>query len=415
MTDDEPKQRVVIDVAPESGEDDAERRSAADAGQQVAARQRPQAWPVVFAVALVLVLAGGLVWGYQHLAELRQELAALDSRVAAVSGDQSALRETVDRAVSAASGQREQLAEQQRVLGEQREALEATQAAFARQQQLLSDEGLRLQDREAQLRAAVADVYRRVGRSGDQWIVAESEYLMRIAAHRLALGRDVQTARIALELADQRLRDTGDPGWAGVREQLARELARLAAYAEPDVDGMAARLAALSGRVPGLRAAETATGPGSQPDEGGGDATAAAPMDRAERSWGTLLDDLWAGFKDTVRIREHDRPIQAMLPPEHDFFLRENLRLKLETARIAVARGDAALYRDALERAGQWLAEHFAAGDADVRAMRSAIDELRAVDIAPPLPDISGSLHVMLARRQSLADLPGPIEAAETQ
>jgi uroporphyrin-III C-methyltransferase len=414
MTDDEPKPRVVIDVDPEYGEDAADRRAAVDSGQGAVAPARPRAWPLVFAVALVLALAGGLVWGYQHVADLRQELAALDGRLAAVSGDQAALRQTVDRAVSAASGQRDQLAAQQRVLDEQREALEATRAAFARQQQLLSDESLRLQDREVQLRAAVADVHRRVGLSGDQWIVAESEYLMRVAAHRLGLGRDVQTARIALELADQRLRDTGDPGWAGVREQLAREIARLAAYPAPDVDGLAARLAALSGRVPGLRAAETAARPGSRSGDGGAVATAAA-MDAPKRSWETLLGDLWAGFKDTVRIREHDRPIQALMPPEHDFFLRENLRLQLEAARIAVARGDAGLYRDTLARAEQWLAEHFAAGDAEVQAMRVAIDELLALDIAPSLPDISGSLHVLLARRQSLADLPGQIEAAETQ
>ena len=417
MTDDEPKPRAVIDVSPEYADDAEARRAATDEPREPAASPRPRGalLPVFAVVVLAIALLAGFYWGYQRVAAMERQLAALESRLGTVAAGQSALQGSVDGAVSAVSGQREQLTEQRRVLADQREALEATQAAFARQQQLLSDESLRLQDREAQLRAAVADVYRRVGRSGDQWIVAESEYLMRVAAQRLALARDVQTARIALELADQRLRDTGDPGWTGVREQLAREIAALAAFAAPDVDGMAARLAALAERVPGLPVAGATRG-AARPD--GGASAVIAPAERAidaERGWDTLLDDLWAGFRDTVRIREHDRPVQAMLPPEHDFFLRENLRLQLETARIAVARGDAALYRTALDRAAQWLAAHFAAGDSDVQALGAALDALRAVDIAPSLPDIGRSLQVLLARRQAQGELPVPVEAAETQ
>ena len=118
--------------------------------------------------------------------------------------------------------------------------MDEARANFQRQEQQLAEENVNLQEREAELRAAVADVHRRVGRSGTQWMIAEAEYLLRIANDRLILARDTNSARVALGLADQRLRDTKDPGWAGVREQIARDIARLSAFEAPDSAGISA-------------------------------------------------------------------------------------------------------------------------------------------------------------------------------
>jgi uroporphyrin-3 C-methyltransferase len=406
MNDDERKPGVVIDVDPETDADPVsptDQTRAPDEGpSQRSTRYGP--WALVLAVIAMLGVAGigwlghrmgdrldaRLISIERHLAETAQagddlgaQLAALEIRIASQGG-------TLD--------------EQQAVLAQQRLTVEQARSAFETQERRLAEENLRLQEREAELRAAVADVHRRVGRSGTQWMIAETEYLLRIASHRLTLARDPLTAQAALQLADQRLRDTQDPGWAGVREQIARDIARLDAFEAPDVAGLSARLAALIEQVPQLSIARATIGPQRTLPE-------RASRDPEDRSWDTLLDDLWSGFKDSVRIRERDQPVAAMLAPEQQFFLYENLKLHLESARLGLARGEQRLFDGNLTTAQQWLADYFQ-DDPVAGSIGATLADMRGIDISPPMPDISQSLRALSVRRQMLDALPAPETAS---
>ena len=401
MSEEEPKPGVVIDVTPDP-ETAADDTAASPQEPPTTARKSARGGRLALGVAvfaLVAVAAAG-VFGYRYWSGLVAELAAMDARLRETRAQHEQLQQSVSSTAATLREQAAALAEQKDLLAEQRSTVDAARAAFQQQEQVLADDNLRLQEREAELRAAVADVHRRVGRSGTQWMIAETEYLLRIASHRLELARDTKTARLALGLADQRLRDTQDPGWAGVRAQIARDIARLSAFESPDSAGMAARLAALIEQIPQLEIAGATIGP---------QRTLPQVSDREpdERSWDTLLDDLWAGLKDSVRIREREEPVQAMLPPEHQFFLYENLRLHLEAARLGLARNDPALFRDNLRIAADWVGEYFDPEAGPARAMREAIDALIEVDIRPELPDISQSLRALLVR-QELTDAVAP-------
>lgn len=407
MNEQDPKPGVVIDVTPDpvnDAPDDSDKSPQADgetAGR--AGRGRALALPV----ALIALLGVGVaaVVGFRYWSDLTNDLAAMDARVQAAHSQQQQLQQSLTQATTALRAQENALGDQRNVLTQQRSAVDQARAAFEQQEQKLADENLRLQEREAELRAAVADVHRRVGRSGTQWMIAETEYLLRIANHRLILARDTDTARVALELADQRLRDTQDPGWAGVREQIARDIARLGSFDAPDSAGLAARLAALIDQIPQLKIARATIGPERTLPE----RTAASA---GERNWDTLLDDLWAGLKDTVRIRERDKPVQAMLAPEHQFFLYENLKLHLEAARLGLARGDQALFHDNLQVAMDWLGQYFEAGDHTTVALHSALEEMLSLDIHPALPDISQSLRALKVRQDLMNDIaPAGIES----
>jgi uroporphyrin-3 C-methyltransferase len=96
-----------------------------------------------------------------------------------------------------------------------------------------------------------------------------------------------------------------------------------------------------------------------------------------------------------------------MLAPEQQFFLYENLRLYLESARLAVARADRELYRDSLNTVGSWLSTHFDNADPLTKSTRSAVNELMRIDIRPMLPDISASLRSLQVRQKLQADLAG--------
>ncbi len=406
MNENEPKPGVVIDVTPEH--EPAEEGAKGPAGPaQAASDEAPRRatgflrdgmLPIVLALLALVVAAVAAVYSYRQSADLAQTVAAAEARIGGLDAPLAQLRGEIAANAAALDGQRAGVAELRDQLAAQRLRVDEALAAFGEQEQRLVGENLRLQEREAELRAAVADVHRRVGRSGTQWMIAEAEYLLRIASHRLNLARDTGSARVALELADQRLRDTRDPGWAGVREQIARDSARLAAFDEPDIAGLSARLGALIEQAPQVKLARATIGPERTLPE----RVARAP---GERSWDTLLDDLWSGFKDSVRIRERDQPVQAMLAPEHQFFLYENLKLHLEAARLALARHDPALYQDNLAVAAEWLARYFEPEDPVARAVAAAIDQLRAVEIRPELPDISNSLRALQVRQRLLEDL----------
>ncbi len=405
MNDQDPRPGVVIDVSPEpEGPEQDESGEPASAVSEPAAAESEKkarggnALPLVLAIIALITVGAASFYAYQHWLQLKSDLASLDARLREAQSQQQQLGQILDGASEAVRAQETALGEQRELLTRQQAAMDEARANFQRQEQQLAEENVNLQEREAELRAAVADVHRRVGRSGTQWMIAEAEYLLRIANDRLILARDTNSARVALGLADQRLRDTKDPGWAGVREQIARDIARLSAFEAPDSAGISARLAALIEQIPQLKIARATIGPERTLPQ----RTAHEP---GERSWETLLEDVWSGFKDSVRIRERDTPVQAMLAPEHQFFLYENLKLHLEAARLGLARGDQALFRDNLTIAANWLGMYFDPESGSAMAIGDAIGEMLEVDIRPPMPDVSQSLRALQVRQKLMEDV----------
>ncbi len=248
-----------------------------------------------------------------------------------------------------------------------------------------------------------------VGRSEQGWSLAEVEYLLRIANQRLQLQRDLKTAQQALQAADARLQELADPQFLQVREQLARELETLRAVEPVDIDGISAKLGALMGNIDGL----TVRGSKYQPvakTETAGSGTATTVQD-----WRELPALLWSSLSELFRFREHDKPVSPMLPPEREYFLRENLRLQLSAARLALLRDDGVQYRATLTTATDWLEGYFSAEDARVKELLVQLEQLSAIDVAPRLPDISASLRLLrqqlkLSTQQSV--LPAVPDAA---
>ncbi|MEW8013676.1 MAG: uroporphyrinogen-III C-methyltransferase [Candidatus Sedimenticola endophacoides] len=305
----------------------------------------------------------------------------------------------------------EQAGEQHRLLREQLEALDQVRAgqeqAGERQRARFAEQALereQLRRHTEEINQSLDQVYRRVARSGSEWIAAEAQYLMRVANHRLRLDADPATAIKALEGADQRLRETGDPGWIEVRRKLAGEIAALRAVAGLDRAGLAARMEALGEQVQGLRIQGTGPLPATRRTE-----PEASSADDAERSLASLARDGWMGLKSLLVIRHHGKPVSAMLPPGEQFYIYQNLRLQFEAASLALLRRDQPLYDASLGSAARWIDELFDTGEAATAAAREQIEALREVRVAEALPDISGSLAALRARLR--ADPPAGGEA----
>jgi uroporphyrin-3 C-methyltransferase len=253
--------------------------------------------------------------------------------------------------------------------------------------------------------AALAERVRRLasllGRSELGWTLAEVEYLLRVASESLQLRRDRRTAVAALKNADARLRELADPQLLPVREQLAHELNQLREVPDVDFEGISLQLADNLQRVAGLPVA----GSHYEPPKPG---TTQFDASRTVDNWRDLPQVIWSALRELFRFREHDKPVGPMLPPDRVWFLKENLRLQLAAARLALLREDHQAYRQALQTAATWLKAWFDVEDQAVAAMAEGLEALAAVDIRPDLPDVSKSLQLLreLQKQQEMLAVP---------
>lgn len=400
MTNENEKEGVVIDVTPEQEPEPTPEpevtpeEPVSEPKPEKAASSSRGTIALIIASLTIVVVGVILVLGFRHWTGLKNDLSTMNQQLERAVAEQRNLQSALEQAKTSISEQETQLTKQVLVTEKQNQAIAAAKQSFEDQKQFLADESIEMQSREAELRATVADVHRRVGRSGTQWMVAEAEYLMGIANHRLALERDVETAQLALKMADQRLHDTQDPSWNLTREQVARDISNLASVNLPDAVGISAQLKAMIEQVPKMKLSSAHTKlKAPTVDE-------ASDTPRSERNWDTLLNDIASGFENAIRIRKRDAPISAMIEPEHQFFIYENLKLQLEAARLALVRENQTFFNDNIMSAKSWIMQHFDQRDALTRNSMNALQDLLLIDIKPKLPDISQSLNTLKVRKQ---------------
>ncbi len=338
--------------------------------------------PLILALVAIAGVIALLGFGYQYWNGLKDSLAQMNSAVVQANAQQDELKG--------------QLASARQELERQQKEFDAQRKALAEQDSRLAAEREKLKQQGSDMEKTLKEVYSRVGRNSNQWMASEAEYLMRVANHRLLLEGDSVTAIKALEAADGRLRDTGDPGWIGVRELIASEIAALKGLGQLDRAGLSARLASMAEQVKGLKMEGlrpmVPEAGGKQPDNA-----------RDERSLDTLLRDGWEGFKSVMVIRHRDKPVSAMLSPEQQFFVYQNLELQFEAARLALLRRDPLLYTSSLKTAAQWLGDFFDTQATATRALLDQIGEMQQVDVNPVYPDISKSLASLRERQKMQA------------
>lgn len=338
---------------------------------------------LVLSLIALIVVFGALGYGYQYWTALQTSLLQMNQALGQADTEQQALQG--------------KLATVAQAFEQQKQAFEAQRGALEAQQQALDSERDRLSQQASEMQQSLETVYSRVGRSSNAWMASEAEYLMRVANHRLQLAGDVNTAVRALEAADGRLRDSGDPGWIEVRGVLAKEIATLKGVGQLDRVGLSARLNGLKEQVQTLKMVGLSYTPAKP-------AQADSPASDGERSVETLLKDGWEGFKSVMVIRHRDKPVSAMLPPEQQFFVYQNLQLQLEAARLALLKGDPQLYGSSLQQVASWVGEFFEADATATQAVQQEVSALQAVDVDPSLPDISRSLVMLQARVKAAAE-----------
>jgi len=342
------------------------------------ARQR--LWPVWLIAVIALILAVALaLWSWQqwnNYQAVRQTLQAVQQDTAQLEnlyGDRgSQMSERLITLEEKLASQRELLATQQRQVDHNaRELLEAG------------------------------------NRTRTDWLLAEAEYLLRIANQRLMIEKDIAGALSALQAADEVLAESDDIGVYPVRQQLAREILALKGLTDVDRTGLYLKLEAAIDSINQLtdQALVHENAPGFVPgsDSGKPTETTGEPG---------LLARAWQKVKSTlmqvVVVRRMDEPVKPLLSPDQSAYARLNLQLMLEEAEMAVLRGNQALYERALTKARTTIKDWYDASNPRVKALTETLAELAQRNVDPDLPDISQSLDLLKQR------LAGRLNASES-
>jgi uncharacterized protein HemX len=251
-----------------------------------------------------------------------------------------------------------------------------------------------LKETQDAIKASLEKLNSDLRRNRMEWSLTETEQLMIIANNRLQLARDTHSALAALRAADQQLQQLAMPKFLPVRRQLAREISLLESQDKLDVSGVTLRLVTLAETVDNLPLAldirlreidETKT-PVKE-----GDAQVAS----ADGNWRQTARSLWQDILSLVRVRDDVASQRPLLPPDQQYFLRENLRLMLYGAQQALLQGNVPTYQQNLKTAQRLLKDYFDVESQVVNAMQAELARLQAMKLLTEMPDITGSLAAL--------------------
>jgi uroporphyrin-3 C-methyltransferase len=235
---------------------------------------------------------------------------------------------------------------------------------------------------------ALQSIYQEAAISRDDALLAEVEQNVNIAAQHLQLSGNVQAAIFALQAADNRLTRLNSR-FVNLRRALARDLEILRGTPFIDVTGMNLRLENVISGIDTLPLAleivpENATA-----------ASKETPDKAAPSWWRALAAEAWEEIRSLVRIQRFDRQAPELLAPEQSRILRENIKLRLLNARLALLSRDQWTFRNELAAAQKWLEHYFNMDVGAVRAADSSLKQLAATEIAVELPNLHASFTAL--------------------
>ena len=219
----------------------------------------------------------------------------------------------------------------------------------------------------------------------ETFLLAESEYYMQIANAQLQLAGNPQLAALALGMADERIVQLADPALTGVRRAISDELAALDAMEKPDIEGVTLTLASLA------RVADTLPLREAGADEADDAAVDDEETGRMGRAWNSVK----GAMSGLVKVTPPDEAQMPLIAPEQVYFLRTNLALQLQSARLALLRGEKAVFEQSLDDAAHWLRRYFDTESTQVASALTTIGEIRDGLFAVSPPDISESLRLL--------------------
>jgi len=217
------------------------------------------------------------------------------------------------------------------------------------------------------------------GRRPADWLIAEADYLVRMAGRKLWLENDVRTAILLLVNADKRLKSLADPSVLPVRATLAEDIQTLQQLNPVSQSSVALALTGMMAQIDKLPL-DTFEKP---EDSNAQDTTLSESAD----DWQENLAKVWRSLVDDfLTVKSIEGPVEPVLSLEAQFLAKEQLRLQLMHAQTAALQGDEGLYSQSLQYAQTLLTEKFDTEKSQVTGFMDALQNLIATDVARPIP-----------------------------
>ncbi|ROP48883.1 uroporphyrin-3 C-methyltransferase [Enterobacter sp. BIGb0383] len=305
----------------------------------------------VIAIAIALAAGTGLYgWGKQQAAS------------------QSAASDTLaNQLIALQKSQETQKAELENIIKQQATQLEAA----GRQQAALTQQLDEVQQKVASIS----------GTDAKTWLLAQADFLVKLAGRKLWSDQDVTTAAALLKSADASLADMNDPSLIAARRAITDDIAGLSAVAQIDYDGIILKVNQLSNQIDNLRLADNNDDDTPMDNDSG-------ELSASISEWRINLQKSWRTFMDSfITVRRRDETTVPLLAPNQDVYLRENIRSRLLVAAQAVPRHQEETYKQALDNVSTWVRAYYDTDDATTKAFLEDVDKLGQQSITMNVPD----------------------------
>lgn len=303
------------------------------------------------AIAIALAMGAGLYLNGKHQADLQAQT-------------NQRLSEQLNALQQQANNDKQQLTQQLTSAESALQAAQTQQASSAKELETLRE------------KMAVIS-----GNDVRSWLLAQADYLVKLAGRKLWSDQDVTTAAALLKSADASLADMNDPSVMNVRRALTQDISTLSAVSQVDYDGIILKLNQLSNGVDNLRLADNDSDDAPMDSDNG-------ELSSSVREWRQNLVKSWHNFMDDfITIRRRDNTAQPLLAPNQDVYLRENIRSRLLIAAQAVPRHQDEIYRQSIDTVSTWVRAWYDTNDAATKAFLAQLDELSQQNIHMDLPD----------------------------
>jgi len=338
--------------------------------------------PLVIAIATVAILLAAESWStHNHLRNLREDMAHRLQQNDASNAETGSMARSVQ---------------------------ETSKELQAKVSQL---EGKQVEAQSQQL--ALEQLYQDLSKNRDEWALTEIEQVLSTASQQLQLAGNVPGALIALENADRSLSRSDKPQFITIRRAIAKDTEKLKALPSVDSTGVALRIDSVIAQIDSLPLLSDATLPAPAPlvapapaekkivkARAGAPALVGPPaptpwLQKLQGAWNEWSGDMWSDVRQLIRVRTVDTPDALMLSPSQAYFMRENVKLRLLNARMALLSRNETAFRDDLIASQDALAKYFDARAKQTQSVQALLRQVQASNLAIEMPTLSDSLNAV--------------------
>ena len=261
--------------------------------------------------------------------------------------------------------------------------------------------------------AALEQLYQDLSKNRDEWALAEIEQVISTASQQLQLAGNVPGALIALQNADRSLSRSNTPQFIAIRRAIAKDTEKLKSLPLLDLTGIALRLDSVIVQIDSLpllsdeKPPQVAIQPKkplrilpstlpstseSAPEKPGQLMAWLQAVQDGVQSW---WNETWVEVKQLIRVRSVAVPDVLMMAPTQAFYARENVKLRLLNARLALLSRNESAFRNDLIAAQDAITKFFDTRAKQTQTAQAFLKQVQGSNLSIEMPNLSESLNAV--------------------